>query len=130
MLFFYLGHKGQGTERLNKLALYKVVSELQACILRYRMPSADFHAQFIMRCGFHNQIEGELLSDCNREEPPESAEVIIINPDRWAALHIEAIVGGAKYRMLLSSTLANYGKITIIRCSQRDVEARRMGWLK
>jgi hypothetical protein len=37
--------------------------------LGYSMPAADLHAQFIMRCGFHNQIEGELKRAGKRATP-------------------------------------------------------------
>ena len=62
-------------------------------ILGYSMPSADLHAQFIMRCGFHNQKEGELGKAGKRKTATGSAEVIIVNPDRAAAERIEAVVG-------------------------------------
>ena len=53
--------------------------------LGYSMPNLDIHAQFIMRCGFHNQTEGKLITDGKRAKATGPAEVIIVNPDRGAA---------------------------------------------
>ena len=61
--------------------------------LGYSMPTADLHAQFIMRCGFHNQNEGKLAEDGKRTKPTGPAEVIIVNPDRSAAQRIATVVG-------------------------------------
>ena len=61
--------------------------------LGYSMPLADVHAQFIMRCGFHNQDEGELTMAEKREPPVGPAKVVIVNPDGGAAKRIAAIIG-------------------------------------
>jgi hypothetical protein len=56
------------------------------------MPLADLHAQFIMRCGFHNQIEGQLTSR-GRNKAVGPAKVVVVNPDWSAAQRISATVG-------------------------------------
>lgn len=61
--------------------------------LGYSMPMADLHAQFILRCGFHNQHEGELRKANKRTTATGPAEVIIVNPDQGAANRIAAIAG-------------------------------------
>lgn len=61
--------------------------------LGYSLPAADLHAQFIFRCGFHNQIEGRLKKDGTRHKATGSADVIIINPDQEAARRIECVAG-------------------------------------
>jgi hypothetical protein len=61
--------------------------------LGYSLPAADLHAQFIFRCGFHNQIEGRLKSNGKRYKPTGPAEVIIVNPDQGAAQRIESVAG-------------------------------------
>ena len=58
--------------------------------LGYSMSAADLHAQFILRCGFHRQIEGRLNTAGRRKAAPE---VIIVNPDRGAAERTRAIAG-------------------------------------
>jgi hypothetical protein len=61
--------------------------------LGYSLPDADLHARFILRCGFHNQVEGEVVSGGKRSTPTGKAEVVIVNPDRGAAGRIERGVG-------------------------------------
>jgi hypothetical protein len=61
--------------------------------LGYSLPAADLHAQFILRCGFHNQIEGRLRKDGRRYSPTGAAKVIVVNPDQGAARRIEAVAG-------------------------------------
>lgn len=61
--------------------------------LGYSLPAADLHAQFIFRCGFHNQIEGRLKQDGTRHPATGPAKVIIVNPDQDAARRIESVAG-------------------------------------
>jgi hypothetical protein len=62
--------------------------------LGYSLPAEDLHAQFIFRCGFHNQVEGRLRRDGSGRHPQTGlAEVIIVNPDQDAARRIEAVAG-------------------------------------
>jgi hypothetical protein len=61
--------------------------------LGYSLPAADLHAQFIFRCGFHNQIEGRLDANGGRQPPTGAAKVIIVNPDQDAARRIESVAG-------------------------------------
>jgi hypothetical protein len=61
--------------------------------LGYSLPAADLHAQFIFRCGFHNQLKGRLKRDGGRHRPTGAAEVIIVNPDQDAARRIESVAG-------------------------------------
>lgn len=61
--------------------------------LGYSMPATDLHVQFIMRCAFHNQIEGVLGKGGRRAPPTGAAPVIIVNPDHSAAKRIAAVVG-------------------------------------
>lgn len=60
--------------------------------LGYSLPEADYHARFILRCGFHNQTEGQLDKRNRRRDPTGPAEVIIVNPDCEAARRIEESV--------------------------------------
>ncbi len=48
--------------------------------LGYSLAPADFHARFILRCGFHNQDFGALKTDGSREEPTGHAKVTIVDP--------------------------------------------------
>ena len=75
--------------------------------LGYSMPAADLHAQFIMRCGFHNQVEGELGKSGRRKTPTGPAEVVIVNPDRGAAQRIEAVAGPKHKCQWISTPVAD-----------------------
>jgi hypothetical protein len=61
--------------------------------LGYSLPAADLHAQFIFRCGFHNQIEGRLREDGTRHSSTGATQVVIVNPDQEAARRIESVAG-------------------------------------
>jgi len=61
--------------------------------LGYSLPPADMHAQFILRCGFHNQLDGRLRKDGGRYPATKAADVLIVNPDQDAARRTESIAG-------------------------------------
>jgi len=61
--------------------------------LGYSLPQADMQAQFILRCAFHNQIEGRLMNRGGRTVPTGPANVVVVNPDQSAARRIEAVAG-------------------------------------
>ena len=61
--------------------------------LGYSLPAADLQAQFILRCGFHNQVEGRLSKGGTRYPATGPAKVFIVNPDQEAARRIEAVAG-------------------------------------
>lgn len=64
----------------------------EVVFLGYSMPVADFHSRYIMRCGFHSQVDGELVKG-GRRPPTRAAEVTIVNPERGAAERTRAIAG-------------------------------------
>jgi len=76
--------------------------------LGYSMPATDLHAQLIMRCGFHNQLERELGKSGHRKTPRGAAKVIIVNPDRAAAQRIEAIAGPMHRCQWISTPIADW----------------------
>jgi len=61
--------------------------------LGYSLPASDLHAQFIFRCGFHNQLHGRIRDADSRHDATGPAEVVIVNPDQEAARRIEAVAG-------------------------------------
>lgn len=63
--------------------------------LGYSMPPNDLHVQFIMRCGFSNQIAGVPAEDGGRTDKTGLANVVIVNPDQSAARRIASVVGSA-----------------------------------
>lgn len=64
-------------------------------VLGYSLPEADLQAKFILRCGFHNQTEGTILSKDRRSKPTGAARVTVVNPDSSSARRMEAVVGWA-----------------------------------
>lgn len=61
--------------------------------LGYSLPEADFHARFILRCGFHNQANGALAEDGSRLPATGPAHVTIVDPSPEAHRRIGAAVG-------------------------------------
>jgi hypothetical protein len=61
--------------------------------LGYSLPVADFHARFILRCGFHNQENGALLEDGTRATPTGRAKVVIVDPSDASRERVEDAVG-------------------------------------
>jgi len=61
--------------------------------LGYSLPAADLHAQFIFRCGFHNQLHGRIRDEDSRYDATGAAEVVIVNPAPDAAKRIKAVAG-------------------------------------
>ncbi len=58
----------------------------------YSLPDADLQARFILRCGFHNQVEGLPVTG-GRARPSGPCAVTIVNPDIGAARRIEGVLG-------------------------------------
>ena len=79
----------------------------EVVFLGYSMPSADVHAQFIMRCGFDNQVQGELL-DGGRAKPTGAAKVTIVNPDGSAARRIARVAGPMSKCKWISAPTADW----------------------
>jgi hypothetical protein len=61
--------------------------------LGYSLPSSDLHAHFILRCGFHNQLNGRIKDADTRYPATGPAEVVIVNPDEGAAERIKDVAG-------------------------------------
>ena len=72
------------------------------------MPDADLHTQFIVRCGFYNQVKGEVSESGDRIPGLGPAEVLIVNPDRGAAQRIAATVGPASKCYWISTPAADW----------------------
>ena len=67
----------------------------------FSLADADFHARFILRCGFHNQIDGELLARGRRSPATGPAKVVVVDPSETSQVNIERVVGWSteKYKM-------------------------------
>lgn len=68
-------------------------SATEVRFLGYSLPEADFHARFILRCGFHNQTSGALADDGSRLPATGPSRVTIVDPSPHAHDRIRAAVG-------------------------------------
>ena len=85
-------------------------SAKRVVFLGYSMPRADLHAQFIMRCGFNNQVKGEIDKGGRRKKATGPAEIIIVNPDWEAARRVETAVGPEHTCKWVSSPVSEWVK--------------------
>lgn len=67
-----------------------VISEAnEVNFLGFSLAQADFHARFILRCGFYNQKEGLIKKDGERDIPVGSAKVMVVDPCEDAQARIK-----------------------------------------
>lgn len=59
----------------------------------YSLAKADFHARFILRCGFHNQEQGEITGAKTRSAPTGRAKVNVVDPSPEAQKNVRDVVG-------------------------------------
>jgi len=72
------------------------------------LPKSDFHSQFMIRCGLHNQIDGEILDDYERSVPVGAAKIYIINPDEVAAMNTSHLISNEHKFIWKKMTVANW----------------------
>ncbi len=58
----------------------------------YSLPTSDFYAKFMLRCGFHSQEDGVIVSPKKRSAPTGASKVIVVNPSRDAAVNIKQTI--------------------------------------
>jgi len=85
--------QGELSKRLWQQTVSVLSKASEVRFLGYSLPVADFHARFILRCGFHNQTLGELREDGERDHATGQARVTVIDPNAESAERIEAAVG-------------------------------------
>lgn len=61
--------------------------------LGYSLPEADYHARFIFRCAFYNQLHGEPRKDRPRADPTGPAKITIVDPNDAGPKRIQEAVG-------------------------------------
>jgi len=59
----------------------------------FSLAKADFHARFTLRCGFHNQEEGEIAHNGVRKPATGRARVVIVDPNIKSQRRIQRCVG-------------------------------------
>jgi hypothetical protein len=73
------------------VAVLSTASEVY--FLGYSLADADFHARFILRCGFYNQENGMVLASGGRSKPTGRASVTVVDPARLVKKRISDVVG-------------------------------------
>lgn len=94
--------------KLWQRATSEISTAKKVVFLGYSMPDADLHTQFIVRCGFYNQVKGEVTESGARVPGPGAAEVVIVNPDRGAAQRILSTVSPASKCQWISTPAADW----------------------
>jgi hypothetical protein len=87
--------EGDTFRRLWREAVSVLSTASEVRFLGYSLAHADFHARFILRCGFYNQVAGALNPDGSRKEPTGRARVTIVDPceDKSVPRRIRETVG-------------------------------------
>lgn len=80
-------------QRLWRRSVEIVSSASRVFFVGYSLADADFHARFILRCGFYNQEHGRLRADGKRTAPTGRAEVFIIDPSDLGPARIRGMLG-------------------------------------
>lgn len=61
--------------------------------LGFSLAEADFHARFVLRCGFYNQENGQLKPGGAREAPTGRSQVTVVDPSDEPHKRIRSVVG-------------------------------------
>lgn len=61
--------------------------------LGFSLAEADFHARFVLRCGFYNQEHGALRSDGHRDTATGRAKVVVVDRSSTPLPRIRGAVG-------------------------------------
>ena len=76
----YRQHRPAGAGSRYLVDVLSVASEVR--FLGYSMAPADFHARFILRCGFHNQEEGVITRNGKRAIATGRSRVEVVDLDK------------------------------------------------
>ena len=80
-------------QRLWQETVHVLSTATEVRVLGYSMAEIDFHARFVLRCGFYNQEHGELKSSSERAPATGRAKVIVVNTCKPPFERIRATVG-------------------------------------
>lgn len=79
-----------GFEKVWNACVTKLSTASDVVFIGYSQPPSDFHARFMLRCAFHNTVDGVIVSPKKRSKPSGPPAVTVINPDQPSARRIEA----------------------------------------
>lgn len=71
----------------------KLSAATEIYFLGYSLPEADLHAQYVLHCGYHNQIDGYLGKNGRIKAGSTLPKTYIVNPSLSHAQHITNTVG-------------------------------------
>ncbi|MBN7763946.1 hypothetical protein JYP52_22670 [Nitratireductor aquibiodomus] len=79
--------------------------------LGFSLAEADFHAKFVLRCGFYSQENGQLKHGGKRAAPTGRSKVIIVDPSDEPHKRIQRVVGWecASHKNTISAWIADGG---------------------
>lgn len=80
-------------QRLWQETVHALSTATEVRFLGYSLAKADFHARFVLRCGFYNQENGELKPSSERTTPTGRAKVVVVDKSAKPLERIEAAVG-------------------------------------
>lgn len=80
-------------QRLWQESVRALSSASEVRFLGYSLADADYHARFVLRCGFHNQEHGELTAAGKRSPPTGRAKVVIVDLAEEPFVRIRKVVG-------------------------------------
>jgi hypothetical protein len=76
-----------------RLAVERMGEAKEVFFLGFSMPQYDYHAEFLLRCGFHAQRDGLIVRAKRRTRAIGPARVIVVNPDDKAAERVRRVLG-------------------------------------
>ncbi len=84
---------GSVFQRLWRESVSVLSTASEVRFLGYSLADADFHARFVLRCGFYNQEHGEPDRHGTTQPPTGRALVTIVDPNEEVGKRIERAVG-------------------------------------
>ncbi len=95
-----------------RIALSRIGTAKEVVFLGYSMPPYDEHAEFLLRCAFHVQKDGEIVGPRKRSRPTGPATVIVVDPDAAVAERIQRVLGvKCIHHQMTVATWVRSGKI-------------------
>jgi hypothetical protein len=79
-----------GFQNVWNACVTKLSTASEVVFIGYSQPPSDFHARFMLRCAFHNTVDGLIVAPNKRGKPAGPPAVTVVNPDQTSALRIEA----------------------------------------
>lgn len=79
-----------GFQKVWNACVAKLSTASEVVFIGYSQPPSDFHARFMLRCAFHNRVDGVIVGPKKRSKPSGPPAVTVVNPDQPSARRIEA----------------------------------------